>query len=236
MPLNLDFVRKVLVVSNSMTTGPLWAFSLQEKRFQVVMEPDPARMLRRWTEEVPSLIVLDINTQDGTVLNMVRSLREESVVPVLLLTTTKPEEYILEAYDAGIDECIIKPTSPSLFHAKIKAWLRRSLSVPMYALDALRVGRVHLVPTDRAVLIDNGSLIRLTNLELRLLYVLMSQPGRTITAEDLIQKVWGYSEEADNTVLKNVIYRLRRKIEVDPANPAIIQTVAGVGYKFLSGD
>jgi DNA-binding response OmpR family regulator len=234
MPLNMNFERKVLVVSNSLTTGPLWAFSLQEKRFQVVMESDPARTLRRWTEEIPSLIVLDINKQDVSLLNMIRSLREESVVPVLLLTTTKPEEYILQAYDAGVDECIIKPTSPSLFHAKIKAWLRRSFSVPMYALDALRVGKVQLVPSDRSVTIGDGAPVRLTNLELRLLYALMSQPGRTLTAEELIQKVWGYSEEADNTVLKNVIYRLRRKIEVDNSHPAVIQTVAGVGYKFLA--
>src|SRR5687767_2583556 len=211
MPLNMDFVRKVLVVSNSLTTGPLWAFSLQEQRFQVVMESDPARTLRRWTEEVPSLIVLDINTQDVSLLNMIRSLREESVVPVLLLTTMKPEEYILQAYEVGVDECIIKPISASLFHAKIKAWLRRSLSVPMYALDALRVGKVQLVPSDRCVTIGDGTPVRLTNLELRLLYVLMSQPGRTVTAEELIQRVWGYNEEPDNSVLKNVIYRLRRK-------------------------
>jgi two-component system response regulator MtrA len=104
----------------------------------------------------------------------------------------------------------------------------------MYALDPLKVGKVNLVPSDRTVVIETGTPIRLTNLEMRLLYILMGRPGRTITAEELIQKVWGYSEEADNTVLKNVIYRLRRKIEVDPANPVVIQTISGVGYKLLS--
>jgi two-component system KDP operon response regulator KdpE len=233
MVLSANFTPKVLVVSNSLTTGPLWAFSLEERRFNVIMEPNPTKTLRRWSEEVPNLIVLDINTQEPSILNMIRSLREESVVPVVLLTSSKPEEYILEAYDAGVDECIIKPLSPSLFHAKIKAWLRRSWSVPMYALDSLKVGKVHLIPSDRAVVIDNADPVRLTNLEMRLLYILMGRPGRTVTAEELIQKVWGYSQEADNTVLKNVIYRLRRKIEVG-SNPLIIQTVAGVGYKFVS--
>ncbi|HEX2696742.1 MAG TPA: response regulator transcription factor [Anaerolineales bacterium] len=234
MPSNLGFSPKVLVVSNSLTTGPLWAFSLQEKRFDVILEGDPTRTLRRWSDEAPNLLVLDINTQEPTILNMVRSLREESVVPVLLLTTSKPEEYILEAYDAGVDECIIKPLSPTMFHAKIKAWLRRSWSVPVYAMEPLRAGNVQLVPSDRMVSIGSGDAIRLTNLELRLLYLLMGRPGRTISADELIQKVWGYSEEADNTVLKNVIYRLRRKIEIDPANPVIIQTVSGVGYKLLT--
>jgi two-component system response regulator MtrA len=234
MSANVGFAPVVLVVSNSLTTGPLWAFSLEERKFRVIMEPNPAKTLRRWAEEVPNLIVLDINTQEPAILNMIRSLREESVVPVVLLTSSKPEEYILEAYEAGVDECVIKPLSPSLFHAKIKAWLRRSWSVPMYALDPLKVGKVNLVPSDRTVVIETGTPIRLTNLEMRLLYILMGRPGRTITAEELIQKVWGYSEEADNTVLKNVIYRLRRKIEVDPANPVVIQTISGVGYKLLS--
>ncbi len=228
----MNFTPKVLVVSNSMTTGPLWAYSLQEQNFEVVMEPNPTKILRRWSEEVPNLIVVDINTVEPTLLSMITSLREESVVPVLFLTQNKPEEYILQAYDAGVDECVIKPISPSLFHAKIKAWLRRSSSVPMYALDPLKVGRVNLVPSERSVVIENASPVHLTNLELRLMYILMGRPGRTVSAEELIQRVWGYGEEADNTVLKNTIYRLRKKLEIDPANPLIIQTVASVGYKF----
>jgi DNA-binding response OmpR family regulator len=228
----MSFTPKVLVVSNSMTTGPLWAFSLQEQNFDVVMEQNPTKMLRRWAEEVPNLIVVDINTSEPTLLSMIRSLREESVVPVLFLTQNKPEEYILQAYEAGVDECVVKPISPSLFHAKIKAWLRRSSSVPMYALDPLKVGRVNLIPSERAIILDNGNPIHVTNLELRLLYILMGRPGRTVSAEELIQRVWGYGQEADNTVLKNTIYRLRKKVEIDPANPLIIQTVSSIGYKF----
>ncbi len=89
-----------------------------------------------------------------------------------------------------------------------------------------------MIPSERAVIIDNGAPIHLTNLELRLFYLLMGRPGRTVSAEEIIQRVWGYGQEADNTVLKNTIYRLRKKIEMDPANPLIIQTVASVGYKF----
>jgi two-component system response regulator MtrA len=198
MPTNTYFAPKVLVVSTSLRTGPLWAFSLEGQRFTVVTETNPLKTLRRWTEEVPNLILLDINAQAPTVLNMVRNLREESVVPVLLLTSNKPEEYILEAYDAGVDECIIKPISASMFQAKIKAWLRRSWSVPMYALDPLKVGKVQLIPDHRVVTIDNGPQIRLTNLELRLLYILMSRPGRPVSSDELIQRIWGYGKEADN--------------------------------------
>lgn len=230
----MSFPPKVLVVSNSLTTGPLWAFSLQERKFDVIMEPNLAKLLRRWAEEAPNLIVLDFSAQDRPVLNMVRSLREESVVPVILLTSAKEEDFALEAYDSGVDEFIIKPISPSLFHAKVKAWLRRSWSVPTAALDPLKVGKIHLIPADQKVSIEERDPIHLTNLELRLLFILMSRPGRTVTAEELIQRVWGYSGEANNTVLKNVIYRLRRKIEPEAADQPLIQTVPGVGYKLVA--
>jgi len=84
------------------------------------------------------------------------------------------------------------------------------------------------------VMLKNGGVIQLTNLELRLLYYLMNRPGQTVTTEELNQRVWGYTAEADNTMLKNVVYRLRRKVETDPANPLIIQTVVGMGYKLAA--
>lgn len=223
---------KLLIVSNSLRTGPLWAYSLQVEKFDVVMEADPSKTLRRWSEERPNLIVLDISTEEPSTLSMIRVLREEATVPILLLTLAKSDEYMLEAYAAGVDECIVKPVSPSIFHAKIKAWLRRSWSVPTEILDPLRVAGVQLTPSERTVAIGSGAPIRLTNLEMRLLYVLMSRAGGTVSDDELVQRVWGYFGEADNTALKNVIYRLRRKIEVDRASPVIIHTVPGVGYKF----
>lgn len=80
---------------------------------------------------------------------------------------------------------------------------------------------------------NNGEAVHLTNLELRLLYYLAGSAGHTVTTEELYQKVWGYTGEVDATMLKNVVYRLRRKIEADPASPKVIQTVTGVGYKLV---
>jgi DNA-binding response OmpR family regulator len=137
---------------------------------------------------------------------------------------------MLEAYHAGVDDFLVKPLSPSLLHAKIKVWLRRSASVSIDVLNPLRVGTLQLFPSEKIILLQNDS-VRLTNLELRLLYFLMNRSGQIVTIEELNQRVWGYHAEADNTMLKNVVYRLRRKIEEDPANPLIIQTITGVGYK-----
>ena len=225
---------KVLVVSNQQTTGPLWVFSLQQQKLNVLLEADPTRMLQRCEAETPDLIILDINFPESQTLELIRGLRVEMLTPILMLTPVRSEEYVIEAYKAGVDDCMPKPVSPSLFQAKVKVWLRRFGSLSSDGLNPVRVGTLQLFPAERLVLLKNGGAVQLTNLELRLLYYLMNRPGQIVTIEELNQKVWGYSAEADNTMLKNVVYRLRRKIEADPANPLMIQTVSGVGYKLAA--
>ena len=225
---------KVLVVSNQHTTGPLWVFSLQQQqRLDVVLEPVPANTLNRWESENADMVILDINLPETDIIELVKKLREETIVPIMLLTSARPEEFVLEAYQAGVDEYLLKPVSPSLFNAKIKVWLRRLGNIPVSALDTVKIGEFSLIPSERKIKVGDNDPIRLSNLEFRLLYILMTWPGNTITVEELNQRVWGYSSETDNTLIKNVIYRLRRKIERDPAHPQILQTVAGVGYKFF---
>ena len=230
----LGAVPKVLVVSNQQTTGPLWVFSLQQQKLNVVLESDPANTLTRCERESPDLVILDINLPEEQTLDLLRAFRAEYLVPVLLLAFPRTEEFALEAYKAGVDDFLPKPVSPSLFQAKVSVWLRRFGNVSADLLDILKVGTLQLFPAERMVFLKNGAAVRLTNLELRLLYYLMQRPGQIVTIEELNQKVWGYQAEADNTMLKNVVYRLRRKIEVNPASPLIIQTVTGVGYRLAA--
>ena len=231
----VELTPKVLIVSNQQTTGPLWVFSLQQQKLNVALEAVPANTLTRCEAESPSLIILDTNLPEEQTLELIRNLRAEMLTPILLLTPARTEEFVLEAYKAGVDDCISKPVGPSLFQAKVKVWLRRFGSLSVDALDPIRVGMLQLFPSEKIAILRNGNTVRLTNLELRLLYYLMSRPGHAVTIEELNLRVWGYSKEADNTMLKNVIYRLRRKIETDPANPQILQNVAGMGYKFVTG-
>jgi two-component system response regulator VicR len=230
MPENLVPAPKVLIVSNQQTTGPLWVFSLQQQRMNVVLEAEPKRALQRCEAEAPDLIVMDINISAEDTIQLIKTLRAELTSPIILLTP-HGEEILLEAYNAGVDDCMLKPVSPSLFQAKIKVWLRRSWSDSTSTLDPIKLSGMQLVPGDRMLILKNNQAVRLTNLELRLLYYLMSRPDHTVPIEELNQRVWGYSGEGDNTMLKNVVYRLRRKIEPDPSEPQIIQTVVGVGYK-----
>ncbi len=225
---------KVLVVSNQQTTGPLWVFSLQLQKLNVLLEADPTRTLQRCEIESPDLIILDINFPESQTLDLIKKLRVELLAPILLLTPVRSEEYVIKAYEAGVDDCMPKPVSPSLFQAKVKVWLRRFGSLSTENLNVVKVGTLQLFPAERMVMLKNGGVIQLTNLELRLLYYLMNRPGQIVTTEELNQRVWGYTAEADNTMLKNVVYRLRRKVETDPANPLIVQTVVGVGYKLAA--
>jgi DNA-binding response OmpR family regulator len=229
----LNSVPKVLVVSNQQTTGPLWAFSLQQQKLNVVLEGVPANAIARFEKESPDLIVLDLTLPDAEILELIGRLRAETLVPLLLLAFTRTEEFVLEAYQAGVDDFLPKPVSPSLFQAKVNVWLRRFASSAADLLNPLKVGTLQLFPAEKMVFLQNGAAARLTNLELRLLYYLMQRPGQIVTVGELNQRVWGYSAEADNTMLKNVVYRLRRKIEADPASPLMIQTVPG-GYRLAA--
>ncbi|MGE5250224.1 MAG: response regulator transcription factor [Bacteroidota bacterium] len=236
MPEKLSPAPKVLIVSNQQTTGPLWVFSLQQQQMNVVLESDPQRALQRCETDAPDLIVMDISLADEATMPLLKALRAEVISPIILLTPARTEDRLVEAYEAGVDDCMLKPVSPSIFQAKIKVWLRRSWSVSMNTLDPIKAGKLNLFPAERMILLDSGQAVRLTNLELRLIYYLMNRPDQTVSIEELNQRVWGYTGEADNTMLKNVVYRLRRKIESDPSDPQFIQTVVGVGYKLTSGE
>ena len=221
---------KILFISNGQTTVP-WVLHVIQQHLQVVLESHPTHAFQRWADEAPDIIVVDIEPVEPLALNVVRELREQAVIPILFLGFNQSDTFVLAAYEAGVDEYILKPIQPAVLHAKIKAWLRRTWSIPVGMLDALKVGDIHFLPAERTLILEDQPPVRMTNLELRLMYYLMSHAGRTITAEELCQRVWGTDREVSKSTLKNVVYRLRLKLEPDPTNPHYIRTVAG-GYQF----
>ena len=223
---------KVLLVSDGLETRDAWAYTLRQRGAHVILTDSARDALDRWIEGTFDLIVIDACTSQLDGIGLCRRLRTEALNPILLLIPTGSESCILEAYQAGVDECILKPISPSLFLAKTKAWLRHSWTVPTEALDHLQIGDIALDPARREVVTATGSAVKLTNLEFRLLHCLMGHHGQILRPGVIVDHVWGYAGGGDNTALKNVIYRLRRKIEPDPAQPRYIQTVAGEGYAF----
>jgi len=142
------------------------------------------------------------------------------------------ESHILKAYQAGVDECVAKPVSPALFLAKVKVWLRHSWTIPAEGLEFMQISDLYLDTHGRKVIRGAGEGIKLTNLEFRFLYLLMNNPGRILETEYIVERVWGYYGDGDSNLLKNLVYRLRRKIEPDHNSPRYIHSEPGIGYKF----
>ncbi len=224
---------KVLLLTDDPETGQIWVHTLAQRGLEVVLVGSIEEALERRADEMFDMMVIDAYTAKLNDLEAIRRLRSEAANPIMLLTPTADETHVLLAYKAGADECVVKPISPPLFAAKVTAWLRRAWTVPARALDNLQVGGLQLVPARREVILSDGSVVKLANLEFRLLHLLMSHAGQVLDSDLIIDRVWGFADnEGDNTLLKNLVYRLRRKIEPDPSEPRYIQTVAGEGYMF----
>jgi DNA-binding response OmpR family regulator len=223
---------RLLLVSDDSETGQIWVYALGQQGLEVVLVGTAEEALDRWTMETFDLIVVDDNSPQLDGVDVCRRLRAEAVNPILLLTPSRNEAHVLQAYEAGVDECIAKPMSPPLFLAKVRAWLRRSWTVTAEALDNLQAGDLQLDPTRRELVTATGAVIKLTNLEFRLLQLLMRHPGQVLESNVIIDRVWGYTGGGDSVLLKNLVYRLRRKIEPEPSEPRYIEAVAGEGYTF----
>jgi len=224
-------IPKVFVVCDQKDTAPVWGYSLRQHGLIVIVETSREKAIDRWSSEIPDLVVLDVAVDHRERMELYQKFREVSVAPILLFLPTHHETEILEAYAAGVDEVVVKPLSPPIFMAKIMAWVRRSWTVSTNELDLVRAGKHRLDPARRCIVDAHGLETKLTNLEFHLLHILMSRPGRIFSAEDIIESIWGGYGNGDHILLKNVVYRLRKKIEEDPSHPLLLQTWQG-GYSF----
>ena len=224
-------IAKIFVICNQKDTAPVWGYILRQQGLILILETSLEIAIDRWSAEMPDLVVLDLDAKHNERMALYQRFREVSVAPILLFLPTYHETEVLEAYQAGVDDVVIKPISPPIFLAKIIAWGRRSWTVPVDTLNLINAGKYRLEPARRCLIQSDGSDVNLTNLEFRLLHLLMSRPGYIFGAEEIVQSIWGGYGNGDQVLLKNVVYRLRKKIEADPGHPVLLQTWQG-GYSF----
>lgn len=224
---------RVLLISDDLDMGRIWVYALRQMGPEATLARMVDDSLSHWGEGAYDLAIVDVHDAHQEVISLCRRLRAQAVNPIMLLTPRGGEDQVLEAYEAGVDDCVVKPVSPCLFLAKVRVWLRRSWTVSTKALDSFQVDGLCLDPVRREAVITGGAAAKLTNLEFRLLYLLMSHRGQVLQSDLILDRVWGYFGGGDSAMLKNVVYRLRRKIEPDPSRPTYIQTVTGEGYAFL---
>jgi DNA-binding response OmpR family regulator len=209
----------------------LIAFTLTQAGYLVVKASDGATAIRAFDQESPDLCVLDINMPQASGFQVCEAIRSKSNVPIMMLTVRGEEEDLVRALELGADDYLTKPFSPRTLLARIKALLRRAgieTSAPLAA------GRIALDVQEHTVRIGDGAPVRLTKLELRLLQMLLASAGRTVSSDRLLIQVWGHRNSGDRQLLKQLVHRLRQKIETDPAAPRWLQTSAGSGYKLIT--
>lgn len=218
---------KILVVDDDRVLADVVAFTLRREGFEVIQAYDGESALRRWSEQVPDLIVLDINLPKLDGFKVCQRIRQQSDTPIIMLTVRGEEDDIIQGLELGADDYIPKPFSPRQLVARAHAVLRRAGKVP--TPTTLEAGDLILDLNRRVVVISQGNGISLTRLESRLLEYLIINKGHVLTTEAIIGHVWG-AEGGDRDMLRQVVHRLRSKIEPDPSQPIYIETVPGVGY------
>jgi DNA-binding response OmpR family regulator len=222
---------KALVVDDDRVLADLVAFTLRREGFEVILAHDGETALRRWAEVDPDILVLDVNLPkavpklDG--FAVCRLIREQADTPIILLTVRDDEDDIVRGLQLGADDYILKPFSPRQLVARVQAVLRRAGNPPTPA--SRQTGDLTLDIGRREVRVGEAQPVLLTSLESRLLDYLMLNAGQILNAEDIINHVWGM-QGGDRDMLRQVVRRLRSKIEPDPAQPIYIETVPGLGY------
>lgn len=221
----------ILIVCDEPTTSRIWGLCLTELHCFPLVTKSVPQALSLMEESNPDMVVVDVTARDVNGVQICRALREHSSIPILLLTPINNESHTLEAYQAGADECIIKPISPALFLSKIKVWLYRTRTIQVETLDELSIGDLTLEPSKHLLLDKSGMKVVLSNLEFRMLYLLMNNPNRAFANEEIVKRIWGHYGQGSATLVKNVIYRLRKKVEPNPNQPKYIRTDTE-GYLF----
>lgn len=222
---------ELLVVEDDPIIGKALKQGLEEAHFGCQWVKDGRRGLELARTQQFDVIVLDIMLPEMPGIEVLKTLRGEgNRTPVILVTALGSIEERVAGLNAGADDYMVKPFSPTQLVARIRAVMRR-VGVSAAPTTLTAAGLTLDRSRGEVVRLHDGASIRLTGLELKLLEAMMLHPGQVLPSDTLITTVWG-PEGGDRTMLKQLMYRLRAKIEVDASNPITIETVPGIGYAF----
>ena len=224
---------RILVVEDDPAIGDAVAYTVRSEGYEVVTERDGAGALKAVRGNGYDLVVLDIILPDLSGVEVCRRLRDESDIPVLMLTARDSEVDRVVGFEAGADDYVTKPFSMIELLSRIRAILRRrELDLAAVTRRAARVGAVELAVDEHEVTVE-GRCVHLTPSEFKLVALLASEPGRVFTRREIVQHLWESEYVADERACDTHIWNVRRKIERDPGRPERLLTVRGVGYKLV---
>ncbi len=222
----------ILVVEDEPNIAEVVSLYLQRAGYAVEVVADGQVALEWLVHSRPDLVVLDLMLPHVDGLEITRWLRAHAETPIIMLTARREETDRILGLELGADDYVVKPFSPRELVSRVKAVLRRTQGLPVgAATPPLNLGELTIDPATRLVTVT-GVEKNLTAKEFDLLYWLARHPRQVFTRDQLLDQVWGLTEYIDPSTVTVHIRRLREKLETDPSNPRLIQTVWGVGYKF----
>jgi len=224
-------VTTILVVDDEPQIAEIAADYLRLAGFDVEAAADGARALAMVRERRPGLVVLDLGLPKVDGIDVARAIRRESDLPIIMLTARVQEDDRLRGLDVGADDYITKPFSPRELVARVRAVLRRS-EKREHQGDAFRVADLS-VDLPRMTVTRDGETIELTPTEFQVLATLVRHPGRVFTRAQLLDASRGSSADAFDRAIDSHVKNIRRKLERDGASRQYIQTVYGIGYRFV---
>lgn len=219
---------KILVVDDDSAIAEMLTIVLQGEGFRTVVVGDGVEAVKAAEEHNPDLILLDVMLPGMNGIDVCKAIRESSTVPIVMLTARTDTVDVVLGLESGADDYVHKPFKPKELVARVRARLRRT---PEEAhAETIEVADLKIDVPGHQVIRD-GQEIALTPIEFDLLVTLASRPRQVFSREELLEQVWGYRKSSDTRLVNVHIQRLRSKVERDPDDPKIIQTVRGIGYK-----
>ncbi|MFB9279072.1 response regulator transcription factor [Cohnella cellulosilytica] len=229
-------VQRVLVVEDAPEVRRLLRLYLENDGFEVAEAEDGEQAIRQMREQGADLILLDILLPGTSGIDVCRSIRRLSAVPIIFVSSMNESRHVIEGLESGADDYITKPFDPPVVIARVKAGLRRA--GPSAGADGGRTpgglwehGRIRLDLDSYELRVD-GRVVELYTKELQLLLFFIHNPNRVFHVEELYNKIWGWDSTGELTTVMVYISNLRKKIEENPAKPQYIRTLRGFGYKF----
>ena len=227
-----DLGERILIVEDEASLADSVRYNLEREGYVVTVAEDGREALERFRAESPALVILDLMLPEVSGLDLCRTIRSESDVPIIMVTAKDSEADKVAGLELGADDYVTKPFSVRELLSRVRALLRRTRSRESVAEDVLTGGPVSMDVVRHEVLVA-GEATSFPPKEFELLETFLRRKGRLLTREFLIEEVWGPDYYGDTKTLDVHVKRLRKKVEADPHDPSHLLTVRGLGYKFV---
>jgi two-component system response regulator RegX3 len=224
---------KILLVEDESSLAESVRYSLEREGFGVIVAPDGRRAIERFRAEKPDLVILDLMLPEMSGIDVCRMIRQESTVPIVVVTAKDSEADKVAGLELGADDYVTKPFSVRELVSRVRAHLRRASMGSAPPVEEVLDGGPVEMDVGRHEVRVKGEPTAFPPKEFELLEAFLRRKGRLLTREFLIEEVWGHDYFGDTKTLDVHVKRLRQKIETDPHEPELLQTVRGLGYKFV---